>query len=209
MTFETRTSTPNWFTVDHDDALWFPMPLSITGTRWADVAEWAFDSACDRFLRGGRELNKKVVKKEVLPFAETLVAAHSSAVGKIGAHKFFFHCPDYTKLPVLISIAAWKRDGTREEALQHYAYWGTKSATSAPVAEWFETEALGTGVKAQWTGVTGPGPYDQVNYIFRDDTYDADVHVFLTAWDHDRYLEVVPDLDQLVRAIRCVPGDAS
>lgn len=209
MTFETRTSTPNWVKIDYDESRWFPMPLSLQGTRWADAAEWAFDAACDRFLRSGRVLTKKVVKKEVLPFAQALVLAHSNAVGKIGAHKFFLHCPDCTTFPVLVSIALWKRDGTREEALQHYAYWGTKSATSAPVAEWFETEALGVGVKAQWSGVIGPGPYEQVNYIFRDDTYDADVHVFMTAWDHTRYTEVVPDLDQLVRGIRCVPGDGS
>ena len=97
----------------------------------------------------------------------------------------------------------------REEALQHYAYWGTKSATTEPSAEWFETGALGVGVRAQWAGVIGPGPYDQVNYAFRDDAYDTDVHVFMTAWDHQRYTEVVPDLDRLVHGIRCVPGSAS
>jgi hypothetical protein len=209
MTFETHVSTPNWVEIDYDRNIWFPVPLGFRGTRWADAAEWAHDYACDRFLRGGRTLTKKVVKKEVLPLAQALVLARQEAVGGIGAHKFFFHCPDYTKFPALVSIALWKRDGTREEAFQHYAYWGTKSATSEPVAEWFETAALGVGVKAQWSGVIGPGPYDQVNYIFRDDTYDADVHVVLTAWDHERYLEVVPDLDQLVRAIRCVPGDGS
>lgn len=85
----------------------------------------------------------------------------------------------------------------------------TRRATTQPTAEWFETEALGSGLKAQWSGIIGPGPYDQVNYAFRDDAYDTDVHVFLTWWGHDRFTEVLPDLDQLVRSIRCVPDDGS
>jgi hypothetical protein len=209
MTFETRESTSNWAEVDYDRSLWMPMPVSFPGSRWRDAAEWAFDYAGDRFLKGGRTLTKKVVKKEVLPFAEMLVKARSQAIGHIGAHIFYLHCPNYTKLPVLIAIALWKRQGTREEAFEYYAYRGTKSANSQPVAEWFETEALGTGVRSQWTGVFGQGPYDQVNYTFRDDTYDTDVHVFVTWWDHDRFTEILPDLDQLVRGIHCIPDTAS
>jgi hypothetical protein len=49
-----------------------------------------------------------------------------------------------------------------------YAYWGTKTATSPPSAEWFRTDRLGTGVRSQWAGVSASGAYDQVNYIFRD-----------------------------------------
>ncbi|WP_329134803.1 hypothetical protein OG552_19940 [Streptomyces sp. NBC_01476] len=209
MSFETREATDNWITVDYDRSRWFPMPVSFPGTKWADEAEWAFDYARDRFLRAGRTLTKKIVKNEVLPFAEALLLARDNAIGHIGAHVFYLHCPDYTRLPVLAAIAMWKRDGTREEAFQHYAYWGTKSATSEATAEWFETEALGTGVRSRWSGDLGNGPYEQVNYVFRDDTYDTDVHIFLMAWDHDRFVEVAADLDQLVRGIRCVPDDGS
>ncbi|MFC5029863.1 hypothetical protein C8250_029920 [Streptomyces sp. So13.3] len=205
MSFDHRKSTENWARIDYDRDVWFPIPLAFKGTKWADAAEWAFDYAGDRFLRGGRELTKKVVKKEVLPFAQALVRGQSEIVGSVAAHKLYFHCPDYTKMPVAVAIALWKREGTREEAFQHYSYFGTKSATVQPVAEWFETEALGRGVKAQWSGVTEIGQYDQVNYIFRDDDFDTDVHVFLMSWDHQRFLEVLPDLDAFVRSIRCIP----
>ncbi|NEA57933.1 hypothetical protein G3I60_28180 [Streptomyces sp. SID13666] len=205
MSFDQRKVTDNWAETSWDRDVWFPIPISFQGTKWADAAEWAFDYAGDRFLRGGRELNKKVVKKEVLPFAQSLVLARSQGAGKLAGHKLYFHCPDYTKIPVVAAIGLWKREGTREEAFQYYSYWGTETATVPPVAEWFETESLGRGVKAHWSGVAGTGPYDQVNYIFRDDDFDTDVHVFLMSWSHERFLEVLPDLDTLVRTIRCTP----
>lgn len=205
MSFDQRKATDNWATVDYDRDVWFPIPLVLEGTKWADAAEWAYDYAGDRVLRTHGELTKKLVKKEVLPFAKALVQGRHEAVAKIAAHKLYFHCPDSTKNPVMAAIGLWKSQGTREEAFQFYSYFGTKTATEQPVAEWFETETLGRGVKAQWSGVTGPGQYWQTNYIFRDDEFETDVHVWMLDWDHQRYLEVVPDLDKLVRSIRCTP----
>jgi len=206
--YDHRKSTENWAELDYDRSLWFPVPLGFQGTKWADAAEWAYGYSLDRFRRGGRELNKKIVKKEVVPFAERLVVARQVVAGHIGGHKLYCHCPDYTKLPTLVSIGLWKPMGDWQQAIQYYAYWGTKTATTQPMAEWFTTDALGTGVKAQWSGsgVNGdPTTYEQVNYVFRDETYATDVHVFLMSWDHARYVEVLPDLDNLVRAIRCIP----
>ena len=205
MNFDERKSTDNWAEVGWDRAVWFPIPLSFQGTKWADAAEWAYDWAGDRVLRSHGELTKKLVKNEVVPFAKALVQARHEAVGKVSAHKLYFHCPDIEKTPVMAGVGLWKPQGTREEAFQYYAYWGSKTATEQPVAEWFETETLGRGVKAQWSGVTGPGQYWQTNYIFRDDEFETDVHVWMLDWDHQRYLEVVPDLDKLVRSIRCSP----
>ncbi|MYS24294.1 hypothetical protein GA0115240_16317 [Streptomyces sp. DvalAA-14] len=205
MSFDERKSTPNWAEIDYDRSAWFPIPLGFEGTKWSDAAEWAFDYAGDRFVKGGRELTKKVVKKEVLPFAEHLVLARTAVAGRMAGHKLYCHCPDYTKFPVPAAVGLWRCQGTWEEAMRYYAYWGTESATTEAATEWFETEALGTGVKSRWSGVYGPGPYDQVNYIFRDAAMETDVHVFLTSWNHDRFIEILPDLDQLVRGIRCVP----
>ncbi len=206
--FDHRTSTDNWARVDYDKAVWIPIPTSFGGTPWADAAEWAFDFAGDRFLRGGREVNRKVAKKEVLPFSEALLRGRNEIVGKAAAHKFYYHCPDYTKTPVSVFISLWKCQGTREEAFQFYGYWGTKSATTQPVAEWFETEYLGMGVKAQWSGVHEGRPYDQVNYIFRDDEFDTDVQVWMVWQQHEPFLEALSDLDAFVRAIRCTPDPA-
>jgi len=205
VSFDQRKATDNWATVDYDRELWIPIPIVLQGTKWADAAEWAFDYAGDRVARAGHQLTKKVVKKEVLPFSQALVRARGEMVGKAAVHKLYFHCPDSTKIPVAVGIGLWKPIGTREEAFQYYAYWGAETATTPPVAEAFETDALGTGVRAQWSGVTGPGPYDQVNYIFRNDEFDTDVHIFTAVWDHHRFLEVLPDLDILTRAIRCIP----
>lgn len=207
MSYDHRTSTENWAQVDWDRNVWFPIPISFGGTKWANAAEWAFDYAGDRVRRAGHELTKKVVKKEVLPFAKSLVVAQNDLAGKWAAHKIYFHCPDSTKIPVATGVGLWKRIGTREEALRFYSYYGTKSATVEPVAQWFESEALGTGVRAQWSGVIEGDAYDQVNYAFRDDEFDTDVHIFMLAFDHQRFLEVLPDLDVLARAIRCVPGE--
>ncbi|MEU6853373.1 hypothetical protein ABZ901_26040 [Actinacidiphila alni] len=209
MSFDQRKVTDNWAAVDYDRDVWFPIPIVFEGTKWADAAEWAFDYAGDRVRRAGHELTKKVVKKEVLPFAQSLVVARHELAGKAAAHKLFFDCRDSTKIPVAVGIGLWKRVGTREEAFQYYGYWGAETATTQPAAEWFETEALGTGVRALWSGYSEesgqPGRYDQANYVFRDDGFDTDVHIFTYAWDHQRFLDVLPDLDALARAVRCVP----
>jgi hypothetical protein len=209
--FNERKSTDNWARVDFDENIWIPIPYAFQGTRWKDAAEWAFDYAGSRFLLGGRDVNKKVVKHEVLPSAQALVRARDQIVGHAKAAKFYFHCPDYTKVPVATFVGLFKCMGTRDEAFEYYAYWGTKSATTQPVAEWFETEHLGTGVKAQWAGrLPDDGrPYDQVNYIFRNEEFDTDVQVWTTVLDHDRFVEVVPDLDTFVRAIRCTPDPSN
>lgn len=203
--YDHRTSTDNWAEIDYDRDRWFPVPLAFKGTKWLDAAEWAYDYACDRFLRGGRTLTKKIVKKEVLPLADRLVVAHHEAAGHIAGHKLYMHCPDYTKVPLLLAVGLWKTMGTWEEAIQYYAYWGTKTATATPIADWITTENLGTGVRAQWHGALD-GPYDQVNFIFRDEAFATDVHAFLMAGDHDRFLEALPDLDRFVQGIRCVPS---
>jgi hypothetical protein len=206
VSFDERKVTDNWAEVSWDRNIWFPIPIAFKGTKWRDAAEWALDWAGDRVARAHGEVTKKLVKTEVSPLAQALVKARSEIAGKTAAHKLYFHCPDSVKTPVPSAVALWKRQGTREEAFQFYSYWGTKTATVQAEAEWFETEALGTGVKAHWTGVTGSGQYWQVNYAFRDDEHDTDVHVFMMTWDQERFTEIVPDLDNLVRTIRCVPS---
>ena len=203
--FDHRTSTDNWARIEYDKTIWFPIPSAFKGTAWADAAEWAYDWAGNRFLLGGREVNRKVMKKEVLPFAEALVRGRNVVVGKAAAHKFYFHCPDYTKTPVGVFVALWKCQGTREEAFDFYSHWGDAGATGEPVTEWFETEALGRGVKAQWSGLSEAGRYERVNYIFRNEEFDTDVLVWTMDWDHDRFLEVAADLDTFVYGIRCIP----
>lgn len=205
MTFDERVATDNWAEIDYDRAVWIPVPLGFEGTKWGDAAEWAFEYACQRYLQGGRVLTKKAVKKEVLPLAEKLVLGQAEAAGHVPAHKLYFHCRDLTRMPVLAAVGLWKSQGSREEAFQYYAYWGSKSATSTPVGEWFTAESLGTGLRAHWTGAFNQVPYEQAGYAFRDDTYATDVHVFLMAPDHTRFTEVLPDLDRLVRGIRCIP----
>ncbi|MCQ4082582.1 hypothetical protein NGB36_18730 [Streptomyces sp. RB6PN25] len=208
MSFDQRKSTDNWAEVGWDREVWIPVPLSFQGTKWPDAAEWATDWAGERVMRAHGELTKKLMKKEVVPRAQALVRGRAEIAGNVAAHKIYFHCPDTTKTPVATFIGLWKCQGTREEALQFYGYYGTKSATIQPEAEWFKTEALGTGIKAHWTGVTGPGQYWQADYAFRDDEFDTDVQVFMMAWDQQRFAEVVPDLDNLVRSIRCVPSSS-
>ncbi len=209
MNFDQRKATDNWATVDWNREVWIPVPFAFKNLKWADAAEWALDYAGDRFLRGGREVNRGVMKKEVGPFAQGLVQGRSELVGKTAAHKIYYHCPDYTKTPVAAAIGLWKCQGTREEAFQFYSYWGAKTATSTPEAEWIETESLGMGVRAKWTGVTGPGRYWQVNYIFRDEEFDTDVQVWTMSWNYQRYEDIQPDLETLVRGIRCVPDPAN
>jgi hypothetical protein len=203
--FDHRTTTDNWAEIDYDRDRWFLMPLAFKGTKWLDAAEWAYENACDRFLRGGRTLTKKVVKKEVLPFAERLVRAHHEAAGHIAGHMLYLHCPDYTKVPLLLAVGLWKTMGTWEEATQYYLYWGTKTATTTPVTDWITTENLGTGVRAYWHGEF-KGPYDQVSYIFRNEAFATDVHAFVMAGDHDRFVEALPDLDRFMHGIRCIPS---
>ena len=55
------------------------------------------------------------------------------------------------------------------------------------------------GVRAYWN------TDEHELYIFRNDEFDTDVHIFTAVWDHHRFLEVLPDLDILTRAIHCIP----
>lgn len=205
MSFDQRKMSRNWAQVDYDRHVWFPIPIVLEGTKWPNAAEWAADYAGDRVMRTHGELTRKLMKKEVLPFAQALVKGRSEVVGKMAVHKLYFHCPDSTKTPVMAAIGLWQCQSTRDEALQFYSYFGSESATDQPIAEWFETEALGTGVKAHWSGVAGTGQYWQVNYAFRNDEFDTDVQIFMMAWDHQRFAEIIPDLDELARSIQCVP----
>ena len=206
MSFEHRQFSHNWADVDYDRDVFFPVPVVFQGTKWADPAEWSFTYAADRFVKAGRELNKKVLKKEVQPFAELLMYMRKELIGKVPAVKIYMHCPDATKAPVVVGIGLWEAEASREEALQWYAYTGTETATTTPEAQWVETEALGQGVRATWSGKTTDGrPYDQVNYAFRSDEFHMDVHLWTTVEDHARFEEMVPDVDRLVHGIRCVP----
>lgn len=208
MSFEHRKFSYNWAEVDYDRNVFIPVPGGFQGTKWADAAEWSFTYASDRFVKAGRELNKKALKKEVQPFAEMLMYMRHEIVGKIPAVKIYFHCPDATKTPVIVGVGLWEAEGTREEALQFYAYFGTDTATTQPQAEWVETEALGQGVKASWSGKHDQSPYDQVNYAFRSDEFHMDVNVWTSVEDHERYVEMQSDVERLVHGIRCVPRQA-
>ena len=91
--FDDRKASDNWAEIGYDRTVWIPVPLGFEGTKWADPAEWSFDYACQRFLQGGRELTRKVVKKEVLPLAETLLLGQAQAAGRLPAYKLLFPLP--------------------------------------------------------------------------------------------------------------------
>ncbi|MDI5966680.1 hypothetical protein [Streptantibioticus silvisoli] len=203
--FEHRDMTPNWAKVSYDTDVWFPMPFFFKGTMWADAAEWAFYYVTDRFRRGGGSLTKREVKKEVVPRAEILVEVQNSILHQGGAHKFYIHCPDYRVKPVMISIGLWKSKGTRDQALDFYSRWGTRSATSEPVSTAITTEHLGEGIRSQWVGESEGGRYDRVNYVWRNEEFETDVLVWMILWDRPRFEEVLPDLDAFVQGIRCTP----
>lgn len=204
--FDDRVATDNWAQVDFDPDVWVPMPLTFQGTKWADAAEWAWEYAGDRVMRTGTDLTKKVVKKEVLPFAGGLVRQREALVGKVAAHKIYLHCPNADLDPIPASVGLWKPMGTREEAYQYYAYWGSRSATTQPVVQEYRTEMLGQGLIARWSGVVKRDHYDTVNYVFRDEEFHTDVHVYAIVWsDPDRYASMLPDIEKLVHSIRCIP----
>ena len=209
MNFDNRQATKNWAEVDYDRSIWIPVPLSFQGTKWGDAATWALHYASDRAQRTYGELTKKVLRKEVQPRAMSFVDARGDMVGKVPAHKIYFHFPNSNATPEPVGIGLWEPQGTREEAFQYYGYWGSRSATEQPVAEWFETEALGRGVKAQWPGADAEKPTWSVNYIFRNDEFETDVHVMASSLAPERLKSIIPDLDELVRRIRCVPSTIS
>lgn len=206
MNFDNRKATKNWAVVDYNRDVWIPVPLTFQGTKWGDVTNWAVYYAEDRVERSYGTLTKKLQRKEVTPRAFALAELHRGLVGTIPASKIYCHLPDASMNGTSVGIGLWQPKGAREEAFQHYAYWGSENAQEQPVAEWFDTEALGRGVKAQWCGQSSDGkPMWQVNYIFRNDEFETDVHVFTACANGERFQEMLPDLDDLVRHIRCVP----
>ncbi len=205
--FDHRRSTDNWAKVSYDKTRWIPMPGAFEGTPWANTAEWAFYQAEMAFLRSGRELNKKVVKKEVLPFSELLLHLYDLVVRKIAAHKFYMHCPDYTKPPVGTFVGLWKCLGTREEAFDYYRLYGTRTAVEliGPETVPFSTELLGAGLRTQFSDIVDGRRIFSVNYVFRNEEYNTDVHVFMNTDEEQRFWEVLPELDTFVNQLYCSP----
>jgi hypothetical protein len=202
-----RHNTDNWARVSYDKSRWIPMPGAWGGTPWADTAEWAFYQAEMAFLRGGRELNKKVVKKEVLPFSELLLYLYSTVVGKLAAQKYYLHCPNHTTSPVGAYIGLWKCMGTREEAFDYYGLWGTRTAAElqGPESEEFTAAHLGTGLRVRYSELLQGERMYSVNYVFRNEEYNTDVHVFMNARDEQRFLEALPETDAFVDQVQCTP----
>ena len=204
--FDHRHSTRNWAKVTYDKNRWIPMPGVFEGTPWPGVAEWAFDEAGQAFLRGGRDLNKHVVKKEVRPFAELLLSLYKTLVGKTAAHKYYLHCPDYQHLPVGTFIGLWKCLGTRTEALHYYGLWGTTDNGCSDARSWdFSTESLGAGVKTTYVDQSGDAPMYYGNYAFRNEEYNTDVHMFYNTADWQRFQDVQPEMDEFIRGLHCSP----
>lgn len=204
MSFVDRKTTKNWAKVDYDRSRWIIVPLSFEGTKWGDLASWAMYYAEERGEREFGELTKKVMRKEIKPRAASFMDVHKDMVGKLPAQKFFFDWPEWTSVPVPVAVSIWQPQGTREEAFQYYAYWSVKDPQDL-VTEWFETETLGTGVKTRWKAIEDGKPVWAVNYVFRNEEWETDVHVF-TSWPvQERFEEVITDLDVLVRGIECCP----
>jgi hypothetical protein len=205
VNFDDRKSAKNWAKVDYDRDRWIPVPLTFDGTKWPDVTTWALFYARDRARKTYGELTRKLMHKEVEPRAASFMDVHKEMVGKAPAHKLFLNFPDARAVPVPIGIGLWAPHGTREEAFQYYAYWTAHGAVEPPVAEWFETESLGTGVKARWMAMEDGEPTWAVNYIFRNEEFATDVHVFSGCAFEERFTHVLDDLDELVRGIHCTP----
>jgi hypothetical protein len=204
--FDHRHSTDNWAIVTYDKTRWIPMPGAFEGTPWPGVAEWAFDEAGQAFLRGGRDLDKHVVKKEVRPFAEVLLTAYQTVVGKTAAHKYYLYCPDYRYTPVATYIGLWKCLGTRAEALNYYGLWGTTDNGVSDVRPWdFSTDSLGAGVKTTYVQQMDGAPMYWVNYAFRNEEYNTDVHMFMNTRDEQQFHQLQPELDAFIRGLRCSP----
>ncbi len=207
MNFDDRKTTKNWAKVEYDRDQWIIVPLTFEGTKWRDAAHWALYYAADRAERTYGEVTKKLMRKEVEPRAASFMDTHKDMVGRAPAQKFFFNFPDAKTVPVPVGIGLWQTQGTREEAFDYYTWWSAHDPVD-PVAEWFETESLGTGVKARWQAMDEGKPIWAVNYIFRDDEFDTDVHIFAGWPVRERFEEVITDLDVLVRSIKCCPRPA-
>jgi hypothetical protein len=60
--------------------------------------------------------------------------------------------------------------------------------------------------KVRWKAIEDGKPVWAVNYVFRDDQWETDVHVF-TSWPvQERIDETIADLDKLVGGIVCCAG---
>lgn len=208
MNFDKRKTSKSWFQVDYDRELWVPLPVTFEQTKWGGPEAWALHYAKMHVRRAfGDEITKKLMKKEVIPRAQNLMVCQSELAGKIPAHKIYLHCPDAVTGPLGVGMGLWEPQGAREQALQYYGYWGYEQGVAGePFAEWFDTEHLGRGVKAQWHEVDDGTPLWLANYGFRDDEFEADVHVFTSCTDEARFQRILPDLDVLVRSIHCIPS---
>lgn len=208
MNFDQRTSSKNLFAFDYDHDKWIPVPVSFEGTKWGSVERWATQYATQHVHRAfGDDLSKKIVRKEVTPRAQNLMMLQQGLAGVVPAHHMFAHCPDAVTGPQPVGIGRWATQGTREQALQYYAYWGVHRATEQPFAEWFDTEHLGRGLKATWPALDDDGdPMWQVNFGFRHEELEVDLHIFSSCPNKERFEQFLPDLDTLVQGIRCIPA---
>ncbi len=204
-----REASSAQLSTQFDRSVWIPAPLVFKKTKWADPADWAFNSMVEVFGRERGVVTRETAQEEVLPRAQLLLKARHDVAGKVPAQGLYFHCPDSVRIPVLVGVGLWKARGTREEALEYYSRWDSEAATTPVVAETFSTEALGDGRRCSWRGENELGAYDQINYAFRDEEQETDLHVFMgSCWDHRRTEEVATDLEAFVRVMRFLPAPA-
>ena len=198
---EDMTSQHGWIKMDYDHDRWIPCPPvfneSMTKEVWANgYARIWWDATGTKF--GDRQ---------VRGLEQALIYAHDSIYGQQPCHRFLIHLPDARMAPLPVCFGIWRSVGAREGQLRALVHADDPISVRPPILEQVWTEALGTGLKCLYYQKqrNGKDVIGVLNYAWRSDEYETDLHVYSATSDLGRLEQAMPDIDELTKVIKIVP----
>ena len=197
-----RISRKGWFRADYDRNLWIPCPRDFPAGM--DTASWA--DKCARVWWDAEGPGDH--EAQIAALARQLSDVHQTAYGPgmLPTHLGFIHLPRAEMIPLLVSFTVWEALGDRDQQLRLMTH--AASGIEPPVFTPFRTDQLGEGIKVLYYQRT-PERSTVIGclaYAWRSEQYDTDLRILTICPNLGRLEAALPDLDDLARATRMVPG---
>jgi hypothetical protein len=193
------SSKKGWVRLGYDRRLW--IPCMETFPDGLDRDSWAAGFAREWWDGSGLEHSPA----DVARLAAVLAEIHRSTFGHIACHLAFAHLPDPRLMPLPIFLGVFESGGERDERLRLLTRADDQNAVEPPVVDEFSTGKLGTGLRTlRYLHLDDGALYAALNYAWRSDEYETDVHLWTSTEDLARLERAMPDIDEFARTITVV-----
>lgn len=192
--------------VAYDPTVWVEIPVMWEPESWPGPDAWAQHMAME--LWAGLDATSDDIAKLELAlafWAERVVGAYSDVPIEI---QNFLHLPDPAGSPLLVRV--WV-DDEPEATVEEVTEVQDPEAVEPPLAEQFQTEHLGPGLRVLRYRPLDPPPggladsgalYAVLRYGFKIPDHDAVITVTTSCADLGYLIKAMDDLDAFVRAIQ-------